>query len=76
MQLRVVVRVDVDEARRDGQTVRVDHLGRIDVPSETSDLGDATVTHRDVGREPGSGGSVDDGAAADQQIDLHRREMP
>ena len=69
-ELRVVVGVDVDDARRDHQAVGVDHLvGRL--AREPADGGDAPVADRDVGDLPGQAGAVDDEAAADQQVVGH-----
>ena len=70
MQLRVVVRVDVDEAGRHRQPVRVKPLARLAV--ETPDCGDAAVLYRDVGGDRGCAGAVDDAAGPDEQVPHQR----
>ena len=76
VQLRVVVGVDVDEARRDGQTVGVDDLARLDRVAERADLGDAAVVHCDIRGACRPARPVHDGAAPDEEIDRHQRVMP
>ena len=76
VQLRVVVGVDVDEARRDGQTVGVDDLARLDLVAERADLGDAAVVHCDIRGACRPARPVHDGAAPDEEIDRHQRVMP
>jgi hypothetical protein len=68
--LRVVVRVDVDEARRQRQAVEVDHL-RCRVGHQLARErhgGDAVAGDRDVGRPGGGAGPVDQRATAQQQV--------
>jgi hypothetical protein len=74
--LRVVVRVHVDEARRDDETLAIDD-GRI--PSlrrleSDADGGDALAIEQDVSLEAGGARSVDDEPAA--QEGLHRCPFP
>jgi hypothetical protein len=69
VELHVVVGVDVDEARRHDQAVRVD-----DAPCfafDTADRADPPVAHRDVRGEAGQAGAVDDLAAADHEVVGH-----
>ena len=65
--------MDVDEARRDVETGRVDlgHVGR----RHLADRGDAAVLDRDVGRERLAARAVEDRAVADHEID-HARLPP
>ena len=68
--LTVVVRVDVDEPRRDERTVGIDApSGR---PVDLADLDDHTVAHRHVGAARLGAGAVHDGAAGDHQVVAHR----
>jgi hypothetical protein len=69
VQLRVVVRVDVDEARRHGQAVGIELFGAPLV--DPTDLGDAPVAHGDVGREGGQARPVDDPPAPDDEVEAH-----
>src|SRR5438046_8157520 len=69
MQLRVVVRMDVDESGRDVQAVGVDARGprtRVD----PADLDDSSVRKCNVGRARRRSGAVDDRPARDDEIDL------
>ena len=68
--LRVEMRVDVDEAGRHDQTARVDLLapGAVDL----ADRGDAIAGDGDVAFERRRAGAVDDGAAANDEIGFHR----
>ena len=66
-QLRVVVRVRVDEARRDDETRRVDDLGRVLV--DRADGNDAPVADADVGAPRRRARAVDEQAAADQRVE-------
>ncbi len=66
MELRVVVRVDVDESGCDEQPVGVDRARR--VLGDRADLGDVAVAYADVGRACGRARAVDDGAALDEQV--------
>ena len=67
-QLEVGVGVHVDEAGTDEQPVGVDHPGR-GLARETSDRRDTAAGDADVGAEPRVAGSVDDAAAANQQVE-------
>src|SRR5581483_8150333 len=66
-ELRVVVRVRIDEPGRDGQAVSVDHLVRRIV--EVTEGDDASVAHPDVGPARRRAGAVDDVAAADDEVE-------
>src|SRR5262245_39401947 len=67
MKLRVVVRVDVDEAGCDRQAVGVDlAVGGV---ADASDLYDLAVAHRDVGGNGRCAGAVDNAAAADDEVE-------
>jgi hypothetical protein len=68
VQLGVVVRVHIDEARHGGEAVGVDHPGRARGSAELADAGDRAVAHLDVGGERGQAGAVDDAGTADQQV--------
>jgi hypothetical protein len=57
----------VDEAGRDDQPGRVDHLAGFRV-LEPADGGDPAVAHADVGEEPGRAGAVDHASAADDDV--------
>ena len=67
MKLRVVVRVDVDEPRRDQEAVGIDFT--ITALAECSDLDHPSVMDRDIGGVPRRAGAVDDRPAADDEID-------
>ena len=69
--LRVHVGVAVDEARRDDQPVGVD--GALRVLPDAADLDDAAVLDAEVGAEARLARAVDDGAAADEEIERHHR---
>src|SRR6185436_8222805 len=69
--LRVHVRVAVDEARRDDVAFGVDHLAR--ALTNTPDGGDAAVPHSDIGPIPRKPGSIDDRAVLDYQVVRHSR---
>ncbi len=61
--------VTVDEARRHDQAVRIDRArGR----AHLADLDDATVLDADIGAIARLAGSVDDAAAADDEIECHQ----
>ena len=64
--LAVVVRVHVDEAGRDEEPVRVDHLAC--VVAHGSDLADAPAVDGDVGTEGRRSRAVDDRPATNHQI--------
>ena len=66
--LRVVVRVDVDEARADDVAGGVEHARAVEA---VADLGDHAVGDRDVGRRAGRAGAVDERAAADDDVCGH-----
>ena len=66
--LRVVVRVDVDEAGRDRAARRVE-LAR---PAQAgADLGDHAVRDREVGHAPGSARPVEDRSPANDDVVTH-----
>ena len=67
--LRVVVRVDVDEAGRDRAARRVELRLAAQV---RADLADHAVRDRDVGDAAGRAGAVEDGSAADDEVSRHR----
>ncbi len=69
-QLRVVVRVRIDETGRDDETVGVDRLRRFF--ADLADLDDLAVTNADVGLARGRTGSVDDSAPANDGVEHHR----
>jgi hypothetical protein len=81
--LRVVVRVDVDEPGRDDLPARVDAVACRLVHARLA-RDDASVANRDVGRSSRSSGAVDHRAAADHHIQHgsppsrmnHSRSMP
>ena len=58
--LRVVVGVDVDEARSDDTTVRIDPAI---TAQPSADLDDAVTLDRDIGRDGGRARPVDDPAS-------------
>ena len=68
--LRVHVRVAVDEAGRHHLAVGVDHLAG--ALADAADGGDAAVPHADVGPVAGQAGSVDHRAVLDHQVVGHR----
>ncbi len=63
--------VDVDESRKHGEPVRVDHplgtVGRVDV----TDDADPPVGNGHVGTLPRAAGAVDDDAAAHDKVPPH-----
>ena len=68
--LRVVVRVNVDDARRQSEAVGIDGPGsRI---LDLADVGDAAILHRKIGAPGLVAQAVDDRGAANDQIDHHR----
>ena len=69
-ELRVVVRVRVDEAGRDDEAGRR-RPSRSRCSSIVADLDDAAVADTDVGPAAGRAGAVDDGAAPDHEVE-HR----
>jgi hypothetical protein len=66
--LAVVVRVDVDEAGRDGQAAGVDLLAP--APGHAADGRDAVAAHRHVGFARIAAAAVDDGS---EGVHRHRR---
>ncbi len=73
-RLRVVVRVDVDEARRDREARRIDGLfGRL---GHLADRDDLTVPDADVGAAPRPPRSVDDLATSDHTVEHARTLRP
>jgi hypothetical protein len=69
--LRVVMRVRVDKAGRDDETVGIDGLRR--PIGDPADFGDPAVLDRHIGLAPGRAGAVDHGAVLDQQVVTHPR---
>ncbi len=69
--LRVHVGVAVDEARRHDQAVGIDRARR--GRRDAADLDDAAVLDADIGGEARLARAVDDGAAADEEIEGHHR---
>src|SRR4029453_5550063 len=67
--LRVVVAVVVDEARRDDPPVRFDGLTR--GSAEPSQLDDLSLRDADVAVEGGPAGSVDDASVLDEEVVGH-----
>ena len=67
-RLAVIVRMDVDEARRDQQALGVDLLGA--AAGDLADGGDLAVLHRDIGFVQRRAGAVGHRAAADDQIEF------
>ena len=67
--LRVVVAVVVDEARRDDPPVGLDRLTR--GPAEASELDDLSLCDTDVAVKRGTPGSVDDASILDEQVVGH-----
>ena len=67
--LRVVVRVDVDEPGRDDLPRRVELAG---TREPVADLGDHAVGDRDIGRPSRRPRPVDDGATPDHHVWRHR----
>ena len=65
--LRVVVRVQVDEARGDDPPVGLDgaRCGLVDI----ADDDDAAVAYADIGTETGATGAVDHDATSDHEIE-------
>jgi hypothetical protein len=72
-QLRVVVRMRVDDARRNHEPARVDRLGRL--VGHRADRHDAAVADSDVGAPRGRTGPVDDRSALDHAVE-HRATSP
>jgi len=67
-ELRVVVRVQVDEARRHDQAAGIDRLvGFAD--ADLADLGNHAVLDADVAAKARQAAAVDDHAAADHSIE-------
>jgi hypothetical protein len=64
------MRVQVDDARHQGQAAGIDHLGGI--LAEIADRGDAAVFHPDIGPDRVVPEPVDHGCATDHQV-MHRR---
>jgi hypothetical protein len=65
--------VHVDEARRDHETARVDLFGA--APGHPSHGRDAIARDRNVALERRAPAAVDDRAAADDEIGVHRRHQ-
>src|SRR5207244_6947925 len=65
-ELRVVVRVDVDDARHDDEAVGVDGSPGA---REAADVGDEAVADADVGAAHGEARAVDDGPASDDGVE-------
>ena len=65
--------MDVDEARSDDMTARVDFLGSI--AADRADMRDEAVPDRDVACESVIAGSVDDGGIADDQIECRHLSL-
>ena len=61
------MRLRVDEARRHGQAVRVDHACRR-CAAEAAHRRDAAVADRDVRGQPGIAGAIEDAAVAKQDV--------
>src|SRR5205807_8432751 len=72
--LRIHVRVAVDEAGRHDPAIGVDDLARRF--ADATDGRDAPVTNGDVGSVAGKSGSVDHRAVLDQQVIRHRVLLP
>src|ERR1017187_4774595 len=72
MQLRVVVRVDVDESRRHPETVCVDHLPRIR-RAYITDRDDPAIADGNVSHEGGCARTVADLAATNDEVVGHCR---
>ena len=68
-RLPVVMRMDIDPARRDQQPVRVDHPPRR--PGLAADRNDAVAVDRDIAGKARRAGAVDDGPAPDDDV-VHR----
>ena len=66
MELRVVVRVHVDEAGRHEQAVGIDHPSGALVDATDGD--DASVAYSDIGGARRGTGAVDDRAPSDQEV--------
>jgi hypothetical protein len=69
VELRVVVRVHVDEAGGDDAAVGVDRAGRRF--RHAADARDASVAHGDVGRVRRHAGAVGDPSAAHHEVEAH-----
>ncbi len=67
--LRVVVGVDIDEARCDGATRCVEHADALEV---RADLGDHTVRDSNVGHPSRSAGPVEHRSSADHDVSRHQ----
>ena len=67
-ELRVVVRVDVDDAGHDDEAVGVDGAARA---REAADVGHEAVADADVGAAHGEAGAVHDRAALDDGVERH-----
>ena len=67
--LRVIVAVVVDEARRDDPTIRLDDLAR--GAGEAPQLDDLSPGHGDVAVESGPTRAVDDASVLDEQVVSH-----
>ena len=69
-RLAIIVRMDVDEARRDQQALGVDLL--VGAAGDLADGRDLAVLHRDVGFVQRRAGAVGNGAATDDEIEFLR----
>jgi hypothetical protein len=67
-RLRIVVGVDVDEAGRDQLALGVDFLGA--AFCDLADHSDAVAGDADIGFDGRTAGAIDDGAAADDQVEF------
>jgi hypothetical protein len=72
--LRVVVAVVVDEARRDGPPIGLDDLPRD--AAQAPQLHDLAPRHGDVAVEGGPTGAVDDASIPDEQVVTHAVAPP
>ena len=68
--LRIVVGMRIDKARRHHQPVRVD--GAPGALRHLADVGHAAVLNRDIGLVPLLAGAIDHGAVLDHKIVGHR----
>jgi len=74
-QLRVVVRVQIDEAGGDDEAVGV-HDARTLVGIDMADFGDDARTYADVGPVAGNPSSIDDGSILDDEVEFRQRFSP
>jgi hypothetical protein len=71
-QLRVVVRVQVDETRSDDEAVGIQHL-RARVGIDMADLRDDAGSNADIRPVAGNPRSIDDGSLLDDDIEFRQR---